>query len=117
MDLLWQRGPLKGKEVHEALRKKKRMALTTVLTVLDRLSKKGFVRKDRDSGPTVFSAAISRDEFAARVASELITSAYELAPGLAVSAFTDIFSKMNSDELDRLARLIAEKRDESHKQN
>jgi len=115
MNLLWEKGPLKGKDVHEALRKKKETALTTILTVLDRLSKKGFVRKDRDAGLTIYSASVSRQEFEASVTSELVRSAYELSPDLAISAFSDIFSKMKSDELDRLAELIEEKRHENHK--
>ncbi len=115
MNLLWQKGPLKGKEVHEALKKKKETALTTILTVLDRLSEKGFVRKDRDSGPTIYSPLVSRQKFEARVTSELIRGAYELSPDFAISAFSDIFSKMKPDELDRLTQLIEEKRHENHK--
>ncbi len=115
MNLLWEKGPLKGKDVHEALRKKKETALTTILTVLDRLSEKGFVRKDRDAGHTIYSPSVSRQKFEARVTSELIRGAYELSPDFAISAFSDIFSKMKSDELDRLAQLIEEKRHENHK--
>lgn len=115
MNLLWEKGPLKGKDVHEALRKKKETALTTILTVLDRLSEKGFVRKDRDVGPTIYSPLVSRQKFEARVTSELIRGAYELSPDFAISAFSDIFSKMKSEELDRLAQLIEEKRHENHK--
>jgi len=115
MNLLWEKGRLKGKDVHEALRKKKETALTTILTVLDRLAEKGFVRKDRDAGPTIYSPLVSRQKFEARVTSELIRGAYELSPDFAISAFSDIFSKMKSDELDRLAQIIEEKRHENHK--
>jgi BlaI family transcriptional regulator, penicillinase repressor len=117
MNLLWKKGPLRGKELHEALRKRKKTAVTTVLTVLDRLSKKGFVKKNRDSGLTIFSPAVTREEFETRVTSELIKSAYEMCPDCAISAFTDIFSKMKSDELDKLAKLVEEKQNESHGQN
>jgi predicted transcriptional regulator len=115
MKLLWEKGPLKGKDVHEALRKKKKTALTTILTVLERLSEKGLVRKDRDAGRTIYSALVSRQKFEAGATSELIRGAYDLSPDFAISAFSDIFSKMKSDELDRLARLIEEKRNENRK--
>jgi BlaI family penicillinase repressor len=117
MNLVWDKGPLRGKEIHEVLRKKKEMAFTTILTVLDRLSKKGFVKKNRDSGLTIFSPAITRDEFETRVASELIKSAYEMSPDLAISAFVDIFSKMKADDLDKLDQLIEKKKNENHKQS
>ncbi len=117
MDILWKKGPLKGREVHEALKKKKHLAFTTVLTVLDRLSKKGLVTKARGSGLIMFSAAVSRKAFAERTATELIRSAYDLSPDLTISAFTDIFSTMKPEELSRLSELIEEKRDENRGKN
>jgi predicted transcriptional regulator len=117
MNLLWKKGPLRGKDLHELLQKRKTTAFTTVLTVLDRLSKKGFVKKNRASGLTIFSPAVTREEFEAQVASELIKSAYKMSPDCAIAAFADIFSRMKPAELDKLDQLVEEKQNESHEQN
>ena len=46
MAVLWQRGPSTVAEVREVL--EDALAYTTVLTVLDRLERKGMVRRRRD---------------------------------------------------------------------
>ena len=39
MEILWAKGPTKGKDLHEEIRRQRDIAYTTALTVLDRLSK------------------------------------------------------------------------------
>ncbi len=112
MQILWDKGPLRGKDVHGEIRRAKGIAYTTALTVLDRLAKKGFVRKDRSSGTILFRPAIGRDEYQAHVTEGLVLRAFEVSPELAISAFTGLFSRMRGEELDlgKLEKLIAEKK-------
>jgi len=112
MEILWTKGSLKGRDLYEEIRITKRIAYTTALTVLGRLSKKGFVRKDRDSGTILFTPAVSRNAYQGAVTGDLLHRAFEVSPDLAVSAFTEIYSRMNGDETDRLEELIKKKRHE-----
>jgi predicted transcriptional regulator len=112
MEILWTKGSIKGRDLYEEIRVTKKIAYTTALTVLDRLSKKGFIRKDRESGTILFTPAVSRDAYKSAVTGDLLRKAFEVSPGLAVSAFTDIFSRMPGESIDKLEELIEKKRHE-----
>jgi len=110
MEILWTKGSMKGRDLYEAIRASKKIAYTTALTVLDRLSKKGFVKKDRESGTILFTPAVSRNDYQCAVTGDLLRRAFDVSPDLAVSAFTDIYSKTHGDQIGRLDELIEEKK-------
>ena len=110
MDILWTKGSMKGRDLFLEFHKKKDIAYTTALTVLDRLSKKGFIKKDRESGTILFTPSISRDAYENSVTKNLVQKAFEVSPDLAVSAFADVFSRMPKKDIDRLEKLIKEKK-------
>lgn len=115
MEILWMQGPLPGRNLYLEVQKEKRIAYTTTLTVLDRLSKKGFVRKARDASKIIFSPDVSREDYQVLVTGSLVQKAFETSPDLAVSAFADLFSRMAKKDLDRLEKLIKEKKNETLK--
>jgi len=101
---------MKGKDLHVEIRGKKDIAYTTALTVLDRLSKKGFIKKDRESGTILFTPVVSRKAYEAAVTGSFVQKAFDVSPDLAVSAFADMFSKMPKGDLDKLEKLIQTKK-------
>ncbi|MGZ5514016.1 MAG: BlaI/MecI/CopY family transcriptional regulator [Candidatus Aminicenantales bacterium] len=110
MEVLWTKGAMKGRDLHVEIRREKEIAYTTALTVLDRLSKKGFIKKDAESGTIMFSPNISRDVYKNSVAADLVQKAFEVSPDLAISAFAGHISTMAKEDLGRLERLIKEKK-------
>ena len=110
MEILWTKGPMRGRDLYLEIRKKKDIAYTTALTVLDRLSKKGLIKKNRGSGTILFVPAVSRDSYKNAVTENLVKKAFEVSPDLAVSAFANVFSRMPKKDIDRLEKLIAEKK-------
>jgi predicted transcriptional regulator len=70
MDILWNRpDPLSVRDVHELLAHERDLAYTTVMTVLDRLAKKGFVVRNLDGRAWLYRPTNSR---AAQIASEML---------------------------------------------
>lgn len=68
MDTLWTHGPdLSVRDVMEHLpgQDTKELAYTTIMTVLDRLAKKGIAERTRDGRAWRYTAAASREELAA----------------------------------------------------
>jgi len=110
MNILWTRGAMKGRDLYEEIRLTKNIAYTTALTVLDRLSKKGFIKKDRRSGVILFSARISKETYTSTITGNLVQQAFEMSPDLAVSAFADHFSKMSESDMAKLEELLHEKK-------
>ena len=111
MEILWAKGPMKGKDLYAEIRRKRDIAYTTALTVLDRLSKKGLIKKDRKSGTILFTPMISRQAFERAVTESFVRKAFEVSPDLAVSAFADMFSKMPEAELKKLGKHIEVERE------
>lgn len=63
MDVLWEsQVPLTVRQVGVQLTDRD-LAHTTVMTVLDRLAKKGFARRDRDGRAWLYRAAASREAY------------------------------------------------------
>lgn len=68
MEQLWSTAaPQSVREVHLVLTQSRDLAYTTVMTVLDRLAKKGLVSRERDGRAYLYAAAQSREDLVADV--------------------------------------------------
>lgn len=66
MDALWSHGPaLSVRDVMDKMEGERELAYTTIMTVLDRLAKKGLAERSRDGRAWRYTAASSREELAA----------------------------------------------------
>jgi BlaI family transcriptional regulator, penicillinase repressor len=73
MEVLWTCGACSVREIHEALPKKGRPALTTVQTMVYRLEEKQALRcVKRIGNANIFEAVISRDEAHTRLIDDLL---------------------------------------------
>lgn len=115
MDRLWERGGLSGRAVHEHIQKSRPVALTTVLTVMERLRKKGLLKKAKSGGVFIYEARMTRDEFAASVSARLFKDVLDISTGSTAACFVDALAEADPDELKRLDRLIKMKKKELEK--
>lgn len=73
MDVLWRTTePMKVRDVIERLDARRHPAYTTVMTVLDNLHRKDWVRREKQGRAYLYEAATTRDEAAARAARHII---------------------------------------------
>ena len=64
MELLWAREePASARDVSRALADDRDLAHTTVMTVLDRLAKKGFLHRERDGRAWLYRPSASREDY------------------------------------------------------
>lgn len=112
LDILWSKGEATGKEIFDGIRRTREIALTTVLTVLERLTNKKFVKKARGESVYIFRPAYTRDEFARKVSGEMLRSIFEISANGASVSFVDILADTHPLELDRLTSLIESKKKE-----
>ena len=110
MDILWNRGDVTGREVLEEIEKTRPLALTTILTVMDRLLKKGLIKRKKRGGVFVYTPSISRDDFVRQVSEEVMQGILDISASSAASSFVDILYKTSPEEMDRLSRLIEERK-------
>ncbi len=110
MDVLWKKGEVTGRDVLEEIVKERTLAFTTVLTVMDRLLKKGLIRRRKRDGVFVYAPSISRDDFVKQVSEEVLQGIIAISASSAASSFVDMLYKTSPEEMDRLSALIDERK-------
>lgn len=83
---LWESGELATPEVFNRVGKPRGLAYTTILTVLQRLYRKGLVSRRGEGKAHVYSPALSREQFSER-RGEVLAGAMVALGGAGLSAF------------------------------
>lgn len=110
LEALWKRGEASGRVVFEEVSRD--IAMTTVLTVLERLVNKGLLEKRRGQEVNLFRCVYTKEELAKKLSDEVFRSILGLSASAASAAFVDILADIQPVELDRLASLIESKKRE-----
>jgi predicted transcriptional regulator len=63
MEVVWSQGSATVSTVHKALREKKDIAYTTVMTTMSRLAKKHLLNQDTTNSSYVYTPTLSRGDF------------------------------------------------------
>src|SRR3990172_8274436 len=111
-ELLGEGGDWSGREVHASIASSRQVALTTVLTVLERLAKKGLVRKTKGESVFLFRPGYTRDEFARAVSQDVFKGIMDISSSGICASFVDALADADPDELERLSALIDSKKRE-----
>ncbi len=108
MDILWRtEQPAKVRDILDNLTGRK-LAYTTVMTVLDNLHRKGWVQRELDGKAYRYQPALGRDEAAARALRDVLESSGD--PEAALLHFTITASDSEADALRSGLRKKARRR-------
>ncbi len=110
MDVLWNRGRTSGKDIFTDIKGRRRIALTTVLTVLKRLVAKGLVKKVKGKSVYLYGPTYTKDDFAREVSAPVLKDIFDISTSGATATFVDMLAKADPLELDRLSELIESKK-------
>ncbi|MFO0916353.1 MAG: BlaI/MecI/CopY family transcriptional regulator [Pirellulales bacterium] len=106
LKVLWERGPSTVREVHDQLSQQGTgWSRSTVITLLQRLEKKGYVASDKSQFAFVFRAAVSREEVMHARMSELAGELCDGQPLPLVMAFAQQHA-FTPAEIDQFRRMI-----------
>jgi predicted transcriptional regulator len=106
MESLWRQSPASVREVKDRLARKRPLAYTTVMTVMSRLEKKGYLRREQAGRAYVYSPALTYEEFRSRTITSVCTDLLGGFGEPVLSHFIATVGKLDADDLDELARLI-----------
>lgn len=105
---LWEHSPATVRDILEHLHDQgRRVAYTTVQTLLTRLEQKRFVRSDKSGLAYVYRARVSRDQITRSRARTLLTQLYDGAAGPLVLQLVRT-ERLRPEEIKELQRLIDE---------
>lgn len=111
MEVVWRLGQASVHDVLKQLGRRKKLAYTTVLTVLQKLEKAGWIEHRAEGKSYVYTPARSRDEAGAGSVRGFLKRVFE---GDAVAMFQHLIheSELSDAELSELRAMIDEKRKE-----
>lgn len=105
LGVLWEKGSATAREVLEAMPDSKPRAYTTVLSVMQGMDKKGFVKRTTSGVTHVWSAKVTREQTTGPVLRELIQNAFCGSPAMALQQLLGS-EKISSEELAELRKIL-----------
>ncbi len=112
LEIVWQRGEASVHDVRKQLgRNKKKLAYTTVLTVMQKLEKVGWLEHRSAGKSYIYTPTTSREEAGAGSVRQFLKRVFE---GDAVAMFQHLIreSDLSDQDLRELRKMIEEKRKE-----
>jgi BlaI family penicillinase repressor len=111
MDLVWKLREATVAQLAEAIGRKRPVTYTTVLSAVQKLEKKGWLKHRSEGRAYVFSATRDRQQAGAQKLKELLKSAFSGDPrSLLASLLDDV--RLSDADLKELQRLIAARQKE-----
>ena len=109
MQEVWARGEVTVTEVWQALCEKREVARNTVLTVMDRLEKKGWLSKRAVANAHLYKATVNQKRTMGQVVRKFVDSTFDGAADQMMVALLESGS-VSSKELDLIAKMIEAKK-------
>lgn len=113
MEEVWRRGSCSVRDVYEELRLKKKIAYTTVMTIMTRLAEKELLRKEKDGTAFIYHPAVSKEQFGREVTSQIIAGLVDGFGREALAQLVEEAGKVRPETLAELERVIAERKNNS----
>jgi predicted transcriptional regulator len=111
LEHVWQVREADVASTHAAVGKRRKITLNTVGSALERLHRKGLLRREKVSHAYRYSAVLARDELAARRVLEAAGGTKALSDAGVLSAFVELVADVDEAALERLEALIAKRRE------
>lgn len=110
LKVLWGESPLSVREVRERLDRQagRELAHSSVITMLNIMHRKGFLRRKKKGKAFLFAPKVARDRVAGGMMRDLLSRAFDGSPAALVLNLLET-SDLDSEELAELRRLIARK--------
>lgn len=103
--ILWERGPLPVKAIHEQLSEEKEVVYTTILKTMQVMTDRGFLARESQGRKHIYRAAIAREDTQNSLLDTFVNRAFGgSAKNLAMRALGNY--KTTKEDLDELKALI-----------
>lgn len=105
MKVVWSRGPSTVRDVYEVLLARRRVAYTTVMTMMNVLERKGHLRKKPQGRSFVYRSARAQQQVVGSMVRDFVSRVFGGSPQPLLAHLVDEHD-LSSEELDALAERI-----------
>ncbi|MDQ3098133.1 MAG: BlaI/MecI/CopY family transcriptional regulator [bacterium] len=110
MNIIWERGnAVSVREVVEALSGKRKIAYTTVMTIMGRLVTKGILKQEPQGRAFVYKAVYTKDSFLAKATKQIVKNLASNFGDMAIAHFVKEVEKIPLEKRERLLEILDEK--------
>jgi predicted transcriptional regulator len=108
MQIVWQRPAVTVRDVYEELLKRRKIAYTTVMTMMGILEAKGYLKRNRDAKAYVYRPTKGKSKVLASMVSDFVNRVFD---GSAKPLLVHLVENehLSQEELDEIAGLLKEK--------
>ncbi len=107
MEVLWKKGNGTVREVRESL--KEDLAHTTVMTILDRLYKKGYLKREKEGKGYRYFPVVSKEEFEKILTEKVLVELIKSSPEATIAAFEGAVENLSQEEIEKIKEIIEKK--------
>ncbi len=111
MDIIWSVCPCSIKEIKKLLDAKKKLAYTTVATIVQRLEQKGMLRRvsgcKNDCNCIKYEAKLSKKEYTKILAQSFLYNFQKSFGDAAITSFADSISSLSKEKRDYFLKLLS----------
>jgi predicted transcriptional regulator len=108
LSIIWDMGKVTARDIHERIliNPDRELANASVMTVLNRLAKKGWISSEKQGKILHWQALISRSESQTLNAYSQLNSFLEIGSADIVAAFADELDRTSQDRLEAIAQRL-----------
>lgn len=110
MEVIWRRGSASIREVWEEVTRKDPRTFNTVMTVMNRLTEKGLLRREDRRGSYRYVPRVGREAFLARISRDVAKALVHEFGDIAMAQFIEILETVDPKKLAALEALVRERR-------
>ena len=107
LKILWDGGPFPVREVRERLAAVRDLAYTSVMTTMNIMVRKGYLKRTKSGNSFTYRPAVTRERIERAMLSDLVDRLFEGSPGAAVLHLLET-SDLDATELKRVRALLRE---------
>lgn len=112
MLIIWDAGkPVNRSYIEGKINKKKNLASTTILSLLSRLTEKGFVHCEKEGKNNIYSPLVKEDDYIQNEGKSILEKLYGNSLKNFVAALYD-GKKVNDNELEELRKFLDKTKEE-----
>ena len=109
MEIIWhQKGVISVKDVTEILGKRRKIAYTTVMTIMIRLVNKGILVRHFNGPSYLYNPMVTRQQFVAKAVHNIFSSAMSTLGEEVITHFVKEIQKINPKKRQQLLKILDE---------
>ena len=112
LKILWRDGPLPVRDARDALAADRDLAYTSVMTVMNIMVEKGYLRRRKQGARYVYRPVVGQEATSRRMLGDLVDRVFDGSASAAMVNLLDA-ADLDADELREIRALLGRKAEES----